>query len=262
MPGARAARCRGISRYWSRYATGKRARRIDVTKPAIARNRSGAALARELRGRLLERPARHGKWMLAPSDGPTLALHFGMTGRLVWSGRPWGERHRHDRLILIFDDGELRYRNMRMLGGAWLARDDRELARIVGSLGPDAAELEREGFERLLERRRGGIKAALMNQRLIAGIGNELSDEILWRARIHPSREVARLRRRQRGSLHRAMRAVLESSMRRGRIPRERGWLEEQRGRRDARCPRCGARLRRSKVAGRTSYWCPRCQRA
>jgi formamidopyrimidine-DNA glycosylase len=250
----------GFRRYWSRYAAGKRVRQVDVPKPAIARNRSAAALTRELRGRRLEGPARRGKWMLAPSDGPTLLLHFGMTGGLVWSSR-WEGRHRHDRLIVIFDDGELRYRNMRMLGGAWMARDDRELGRILGRLGPDAAELTRDHFERLLERRRGKIKAALMDQRLIAGIGNELSDEILWRARIHPSRQVARLRRRQRGGLHAAMREVLESSMRRGRIPRELGWLEEQRGRRGGRCPRCSTRLRRSRIAGRTSYWCPRCQR-
>ena len=252
----------GFRRYWSRYAKGKRVRQVDVPKPAIARNRSAAGLARELRGRRLGAPDRQGKWMLAPTDGPTLALHFGMTGGLVWSGRAAERRHRHDRLILVLDDGELRYRNMRMLGGAWLARDEGELSAILGQLGPDAARLDCEAFDRLLERRRGGIKAALMDQRLIAGIGNELSDEILWRARIHPSRKIASLRRRQRGALHRAMREVLESSMRRGRIPRERGWLEEQRGRRDARCPRCGTRLRRSKIAGRTSYWCPRCQRA
>ena len=78
---------------------------------------------------------------LAPTDGPTLLLHYGMTGGLRWSGRGGTTRHRHDRLILVTAEGEMRYRNMRMLGGAWLARNERELESVVGSLGPDAADL-------------------------------------------------------------------------------------------------------------------------
>src|SRR5215218_11122537 len=181
----------GYRRYWARYATGRRVRGVDVPAPAIIRNRSPTGLARSLKDRRLGDPRRHGKWLFAVTDGPTLLLHFGMTGRLEWSGGGDRDRHRHDRLILSLDGGELRYRNMRMLGGAWLARDEGELSAILGQLGPDAARLDCEAFDRLLERRRGGIKAALMDQRLIAGIGNELSDEIMWRARIHPPRKIA-----------------------------------------------------------------------
>jgi formamidopyrimidine-DNA glycosylase len=250
----------GYRRYWTRYAVGRRVVGVDVPNPAILRNRSVASVRRTLRGRRFEDAERRGKWLLAPSDGPTILLHFGMTGLLVWRGGDGSERHRHDRLVFRFSEGELRYRNMRMLGGAWVARDDRELDGLVGDLGPDAADVDRETFEGLLAGRRGGIKATLMNQRVIAGIGNELSDELLWRARVHPGRGIATLERRDFGVLHRAVRDVLTASMRHGRIPRERRWLEGQRGRRDARCPRCHAELRRSRIAGRTSYWCPRCQ--
>ena len=251
----------GFRRYWSRYMTGERVRRVEVPTPAIVRNRSARALARSLAGCRFERPDRHGKWMIAATEGPILLLHFGMTGGLHWSGNGGTARHRHDRLILVTPNGEMRYRNMRMLGGAWLARDERELDGIVGSLGPDAADLDADELVSILEGRRGGVKATLMNQRVVAGIGNELSDEILWRARIHPARAVRGLSSRKRRALARITADVLAESNRHGRIPRKPGWLEEQRGRRDAKCPRCGREFRRSRIAGRTSYWCPRCQR-
>lgn len=251
----------GFRRYWSRHMTGRRVSRVEVPAPAIVRNRSARAFAHALSGRRFERPDRHGKWMIAATGGPALLLHFGMTGGLRWSGRGGEARHRHDRVVFVTAGGEMRYRNMRMLGGAWLARDERELERIVGPLGPDAAHLAAGELDRLLEGRRGGAKATLMNQRLVAGIGNELSDEILWRARVHPARSLRALSPRKRERVAEATVAVLAASSRRGRIPREPGWLEEQRGRRDARCPRCGRELRRSRIAGRTSYWCPGCQR-
>jgi formamidopyrimidine-DNA glycosylase len=251
----------GFRRYWSRYMTGERVRRVEVPTPAIVRNRRWSTLASALKGRSFARPDRHGKWMIARTDGPILLLHFGMTGGLHWSGGGPEGRHRHDRLIVVTGSGEMRYRNMRMLGGAWVARDDRELEGITGSLGPDAAELGPGELASLLEGRRGGAKATLMNQRVVAGIGNELSDEILWRARIHPARHVNTLGPSKRGELAEVTSRVLAQSSKHGRIPREEGWLEEQRGSRDARCPRCGRRLRRSRIAGRTSYWCPRCQR-
>jgi formamidopyrimidine-DNA glycosylase len=252
----------GFRRYWSRYMSGERVQRVEAPKPAIVRNRTAQALGRALAGRRFERPDRHGKWMIAATDGPTLLLHFGMTGGLHWSRGDGEHRHRHDRLVLVTRDGEMRYRNMRMLGGAWLARDERELDDIVGSLGPDAAEMDPDELEAVLDGRRGGVKATLMNQRVIAGIGNELSDEIVWRARIHPARSLAALGLGKRRELAAVTADVLAASNRHGRIPRESGWLEEQRGRRDARCPRCGRPFRRSRIVGRTSYWCPRCQRA
>jgi formamidopyrimidine-DNA glycosylase len=251
----------GYRRYWSRYMTDQTVRRIEVPTPAIVRNRSVSGLGRSLVGRRFDRPNRHGKWMIAPTDGPALLLHYGMTGALRWSGRGAEGRHRHDRLIVVTGDGEMRYRNMRMLGGAWLARDEHELDGIVGPLGPDAADLDSQELAALLDGRRGGAKATLMNQRVVAGIGNELSDEILWRARIHPARRLDSLSPSKRAELARVTEDVLNESSRHGRIPREPGWLEEQRGLREAHCPRGHGRLRRSRVAGRTSYWCPRCQR-
>jgi formamidopyrimidine-DNA glycosylase len=251
----------GYRRYWSRYMPGERVRGVSVPTPAIVRNRRPDSLRRSLSRRRLGHPDRRGKWLLAPTDGPTLLLHFGMTGALDWTSRSDSVRHRHDRLILVAGAGEIRYRNMRMLGGVWLARNDGELEEIIGALGPDAGRLEQEDLNRLLQGRRGGIKATLMNQRIVAGIGNELSDEILWRARVHPAHRVNDLSSRKLDLVAAAVRAVIAESVPHGRIPREPGWLEEHRGSRGVGCPRCGRTMRRSRIAGRTSYWCPRCQR-
>jgi formamidopyrimidine-DNA glycosylase len=92
-------------------------------------------------------------------------------------------RHRHDRVIFVCEGGELRYNNMCRFGGIWLARDSDERDAVTGPLGPDAAGIGRVEFESLLRGRRGSVKAALMDQCLIAGVGNLLSDEITWRAR-------------------------------------------------------------------------------
>jgi formamidopyrimidine-DNA glycosylase len=250
----------GFRRYVSRYAAGRRVERVEVLDRSLLRNATPQALGRTLRGRRLGRPSRHGKWLLVPADNVTLLFHFGMTGGLKWTSRA-DDRHRHDRVILRLEGGELRYRNMRKFGGVWLARGADEAREVMGWPGPDAYGLDREAFGELLGRRRGAIKPALMDQRLVAGIGNELSDEILWQARLHPTRSASRLGRRNVDALFRALRKVLDESVRAGHIPRRAGWLTAVRGTSKARCPRCGRRLRTSRVAGRTAYWCPRCQR-
>jgi formamidopyrimidine-DNA glycosylase len=198
---------------------------------------------------------------MAPvTDGAELLLHFGMTGLLTWAGDD-RDRHPHDRVIFVCERGELRYNNMRRFGGVWLARDASERDCVTGPLGPDAAAIEPDQFEQLLTGRRGGVKAALMDQRLIAGVGNLLSDEILWRACIHPATPVRRLSAGKRRRLYEALGAATGESIRYGRVPHGRRWLTRVRDEKQAACPRCGTRLKRATVAGRTACWCPRCQR-
>jgi formamidopyrimidine-DNA glycosylase len=185
-----------------------------------------------------------------------------MTGDLAWADGPEG-RHRHDRVVFVLVGGELRYRNMRKLGGLWLAHDPGEVATVLGPLGPDALEVKRRQFLELLARRRGRIKAVLMNQRVTAGLGNILVDEILWQARIHPSTPVETLSETQRDQLFAKMRSVVRRSVERyDYVDENRRWLSHVRGRPGARCPRCRAKLARMVVGGRTTYYCPRCQPA
>ncbi|MBV9310125.1 MAG: hypothetical protein JOZ73_04805 [Solirubrobacterales bacterium] len=250
----------GFRRYLLKHATDRTVVNLEVPDPAIVRNRSAQALRRALSGASFGVPQRHGKWLIAPIDHQELLMHFGMTGELKYS--PDGEgRHQHDRVIFILDSGELRYNNMRRFGGIWLARDRAERDRITGPLGPDAANVDEGELDRLLEHRRGAIKAALMDQRLLAGVGNLLADEILWRARVHPSTQVSALRPAKRRALADALNATVSESSRYGRVPHGPRWLTRVRDDRGARCPRCGTSLRRSTIAGRTACWCPRCQR-
>jgi formamidopyrimidine-DNA glycosylase len=244
----------------ARHGTGRLIRRTLVTDEGILRNVSAPTLDRALRGHRIEEPVRHGKWLIAPTSGPSVLIHFGMTGDLLW-GEGRDGRHRHDRVIFELDRGELRYRNMRKLGGLWLAHDDHERSSLIGGLGPDAAGLDRRALRELLSRRRGRVKAVLMNQAVLAGVGNLLADEILWRARLHPVRRVEDLDTEEIDRLHAALRRVISTSVQRyGRVPAMRGWLLGVRGEPDAGCPRCGTPLARTVVGGRTTYFCSRCQ--
>jgi formamidopyrimidine-DNA glycosylase len=242
----------------ARHATGRRIERVVTTDAGILRNASPEDLDAALRRHRFEEPERHGKWLLAWTTGPALLIHFGMTGELIAAGGPDG-RHRHDRVIVELDRGELRYRNLRKLGGVWLAHDREQAASILGPLGPDALALDRRRFRDLLTRRRGRVKAALMDQRFLAGIGNLLADEALWRAGIHPARRIEDLGPEERERLFEAIRDVVRTSVDRfDRLPS--GWLIHVRGRPEAACPRCDTPLGRTVVAGRTTYFCPKHQ--
>jgi formamidopyrimidine-DNA glycosylase len=247
--------------FFAEHAAGKRV--TDVwADPTIVRNATPRSLAGALRGRTFEQPGRHGKWLIAWTDGPALLIHFGMTGDLI-SSQDEAERHRHDRMILELSDGqELRYRNMRKLGGVWLAHDRDEARAILGPLGPDALGLNRRQLRALLAKRRGAVKAALMDQSFVAGVGNLLADEILWQAKIHPKRPISSLTDDELDALARAVQTVVRESVRLyDYIPRKRSWLSHVRGTRDAICPRCGSPLARTVIGGRTTYFCPNCQK-
>ena len=227
---------------------------MDVLDRTLLRGGRASAVEGERFGDF----TRQGKWLFVPAGDAEVLMHFGMTGRLDWERRG-SDRHVHDRIVFVCRGGELRYRNMRKFGGVWISRSGRE--RVTGPLGPDATEVDLERFRSLLGGRRGGVKAALMDQRLIAGLGNLMVDEIAWRARVNPRTPVGRLSRRRVERLWRAMDEVVRESLPTGRVPPVEGWLTGVRDRRDACCPRCGARLRRATVAGRTTVWCGRCQR-
>jgi formamidopyrimidine-DNA glycosylase len=238
---------------------GRRIRRVQVRDPGILRNTTAAALARRLDGRRFDRPRRHGKWLMLPTDGPTLLVHSGMTGHPYFAAEG-AEREPYERLVVALDRGELRYADLRKLRGVWLADDDEDVARVTGPQGPDALGLGLPAFRDALRGRSGRLKPTLMDQSVIAGLGNLLTDEICWRARIAPSRPIRELDVDDVKRLHSAMAQVLLTSVRHGRVPGLPRWLTGARDEPDPSCPRCGTRLARTRVGGRTSLWCPRCQ--
>lgn len=249
----------GWKRYVARYAEGRRVRGVRVQDPRVLRNTSPQGLGRALGGARLGHPRRHGKWLVIPAGRGHLVMHFGMTGGLSWSAeaRASGDR---DCVAILLDGGELRYQALRRLGGVWWVSPRDEVSDVIGELGPDAAAMSREEFRERVAGRRGSIKSTLMNQAVLAGIGNELSDEILWLARVRPAARVSALAPARIDAVHGAMCDVLRRAMRHGRIPTTEGWLNAVRGAADPTCPRCGAGIVTKRIGGRTTYWCPRCQ--
>jgi formamidopyrimidine-DNA glycosylase len=239
--------------------TGEPIESVTVRDTGVLREVGARRLRETLRGRRFEEPRRHGKWLIAPAGGPVLLLHFGMTGSLSWhsADRP---RHLHDRVVWTFEDGELRYRDMRKLQGVRLAEDESQVERLLHDLGPDALSVSRECFDALLAGRRGRLKTAMTDQSIIAGLGNLLADEICWRGRVDPLRAAKDLDERDRRALYGAMRRVLRDSVRAGCVPARDSWLTGARDEREGPCPRCGTTLSSRRVSGRRTVWCRRCQ--
>ena len=185
---------------------------------------------------------RRGKFLWAETDGgPDLGLHLGMAGRIVLDEEPIG----WDRFVLEFaDGGRLALRDKRRLGRAVIEPD-------FTHVGPDAAEVSRDVFRERVGRGTMALKARLLDQRTIAGVGNLLADEILWRARLSPLRSAGSLSHEELDALRRVVRAALRDAIRLGGAHTGDFIAARRRG---ALCPRCGVRYRgRRWVGGRRS---------
>lgn len=213
----------------------------------VARPHPPGEIAAALTGRKLTSAQRIGKTLSVETDddGPELGLHLGMAGRIAIDEEPHA---RWDRFALTFEDGgRLALRDKRRLGRVRLAPD-------LSRLGPDAAEITREEFRTCIPRSSAPIKARLMDQSVVAGIGNLLADEILWQAQIDPRRPANAIATTELDGLRRATRAAVRHALRAGGA--HTGTLNPHRTR-GGRCPRCGTLLATAKVGGRTTYWCP-----
>ena len=201
-----------------------------------------------------------------------LLIHLGMTGQLT-TRRPEEPVAPHTHAFFALDDGtELRYTDVRRFGRfAIIANSERE--KILGPLGLDPLEATEEEFGQRLSGRRTRIKSLLLNQSFLRGMGNIYTDEALWRARIHPMRLAANLKNGEIARLYKALRQVLEEAIRlRGSsvsdyvdsngVEGEFQLRHRVYHRHGKKCFRCGAKIRRMIVAGRSSHFCPRCQRA
>ncbi len=238
---------------------GRQVRRVEVRDAGVLRNTSARTLEQNLGGRRFGTPRRHGKWLILPTDGPTLLVHSGMTGHPYHATAGDAEKD-YERLVLRLDRGELRYADLRKLRGVWLVGDDEDALRVMGPQGPDALDVDLRAFSEALQGRRGRLKTTLMDQSVIAGLGNLLTDEICWQARLNPYRPVADLDNGEIRGLHRAMKRVLRTAVRHGCVPALPRWLTGVRDEPDPHCPRCGTALSRGRINGRTSLWCPHCQ--
>jgi len=220
---------------------------VDDTDTYVCRPHAPGEIASALTGRRLTAAHRRGKFMWVETDdaGPDLGLHLGMAGRIAIDEPPAG---RWDRFVLEFaDGGRLALHDRRRLGRAVIEPD-------FTHVGPDAGEVSRSEFRARIGRGNAPVKARLLDQRAISGVGNLLADEILWQAGISPRRRTGSLSDDELDELRRATRRAIRNAIRRGGAHTGELNPERQAG---GRCPRCGTELSRARIGGRTTYWCP-----
>ena len=246
-----------------RGALGRRIADVDDADTYVCRPHPPGEIRDALVGRTLAGAHRRGKtmWCDTGEDGPELGLHLGMSGKIViadadgtetdggdyWErGRVPGD-HRHTRFALTFDDG-----------GRMLLVDPRRLGRVrldprVGDLGPDAETITPAQFRDRVLAGSAPIKARLLDQHHVAGIGNLLADAILWSARIHPRRPAGKLSGAEGERLLRAVRREIRNALDGGGVHTLAVIPYRKEG---ARCPRDDAPMVRGTVGGRTTWWC------
>jgi formamidopyrimidine-DNA glycosylase len=241
-----------------------------------------SALEMQLPGRTVSAIRRHGKLLLVDfeprahaeaSEPGSLSIHLGMTGQIVVSA-PDAPVPPHTHVFLGLDDGrEFRYTDVRRFGKMRLLALGTAPATKATTLGMDSLTMSFEEFRALLARKRNRIKALLLDQGALAGMGNIYTDEALWRSQIHPTRLGANLRPGEVKRLYGEVIAVLNEAIKlKGSSVSDYVDTEGNRGEFQTRhrvyqrfgepCYRCGARIRRSVVAGRTTHFCARCQPA
>lgn len=210
-----------------------------------------------LPGCLVTATRRIGKLMLLDTDGPVVGLRYGMTGRILVDAEAPIEalEYSSDRDDPAWDRFGVSFRG----GGSLVIRDPRRLGGVEidpdeSKLGPDAATVTPKPFGAILSSSAAPLKARLMDQAKLAGLGNLLVDETLFRAGLAPDRGANSLSDDERSRLHRTMRRTIKVLGDRGGS--HTGDLQPARVR-GGRCPRDGAELRRADVGGRTTYWCP-----
>jgi formamidopyrimidine-DNA glycosylase len=256
-----------FKRLVQRHCLGQVIERVVVADPGMLEGVAAAALRRRLTHATVRAARRHGKHLFIEVEPPgALVLHFGTNGSLELLAREAADPD-YLRLALGFSaGGRLAYINPRRLGGiGWASSPEQFIAEA--ELGPDALDRKFDfaAFSRILGERKRDIKSVLMDQALMAGIGNLYSDEILFQAALHPNRRSNELDERERKRLFDSIKNVLKRAVESGagsehgieRLPR--GFLLPERHR-GGHCPRCGGPLATLKRGARTSYFCPRCQ--
>ncbi|WP_305788708.1 DNA-formamidopyrimidine glycosylase family protein [Symbioplanes lichenis] len=242
---------------------------VDDTDAYVCRPHRPGQIRDALLGRSLVAANRRGKsmWCDTGDDGPALGIHLGMSGKIViagpdgsetdggdyWEGGRRPGDYRWSRFALTFADG-----------GRLMLVDPRRLGRVrldppVEVLGPDAATVTPAQFRAALGFGTAPVKARLLDQHALAGIGNLLADQILWSARVNPARPVDRLAAPDVDRLLRATRRAVRTAIGQGGVHTLEVIPFRVAG---GHCPRDGAPMTKSTVGGRTSWWCSREQAA
>lgn len=226
--------------------------------------------ARKLAGKRIVALRRHGKYIIfeldPPDGGSCLVVHLRMTGNFIVNGEPGP----HTRVIMDLEGGPtLVFHDIRKFGRWQLSQG---LPQRLRELGPEPLEVSADEFTRLIRARRGILKALLLNQEFLRGLGNIYADEALFRARLHPKAEAAKVGPKRARRLHRAIQQVLADAIAQGGSSIDnfvdsdgsKGYFQLQvfvYGKAGRPCQRCEGIIRRIVVAGRGTHYCPKCQR-
>ena len=255
--------------------TGRRLERVAIHDPRLVRPYEPAEVAAELEGERVAAVERRGKYLIVRFESSrALLVHLRMTGSFRHGAVDASDADPHRRAVVRLDDGsDVTYRDVRRFG-TWLLLEpgevEQHLAARVGDEPLDALFTATRLGEKLA-RRRAPVKAALLDQRTLAGLGNIYVDEALWRARLHPLRPAESLDRNELRRLHRAIRAALAHGIaRQGSTLRDyalpdgtSGSMQDEfrvYGRDGEPCDRCGTQIAKIRVAGRGTCFCPTCQ--
>ena len=258
-----------VRRTLAPFVMGRTIAMVSFTWPRTAVG-DPRATVRRLTGQRIERLERYGKYLLfrlrCDGRGSLLIVHLRMTGSLVVNGTS----SEHTRARMLLDDGTTVVFHDSRKFGRWEWAE--VLPARLAALGPDPLDIGSDEFAARLRSRRGRLKALLLNQVFLRGLGNIYADEALFRARLHPLRSAAGVGPRKARELHGAIQAVLReaidaggTSIRDYRDSRGEPGAFQRRiriyGRTGAPCARCGSPVRRVLVAQRGTHFCPRCQR-
>lgn len=243
--------------YLKKNALRRKIQSVEVKTAKILKNTSVKKLQAALKERSFRSVKRVGKYLFVQIEKEkVLVLHFGMTG-FVYVFKDENPYDAHTRVLFHFKEKTLAYVNQRKLGFVALADSAKK---FTEKLGPDALEISKKAFKELFDR--GSLKGILMDQHKIAGIGNVYCDEILFHAHLAPKRSASSLSDKQIDTLYTTMKRVLKRAVEAGadiqKMPA--AWLIQAR-KKGSPCPRCKTPIRQIKASGRSTYYCPKCQK-
>ena len=250
--------------YMNSTSLHKKIKKVEVKNSKVLGKVTAASLKKNLKGTKFQSTKRHGKNLFVElSNKKWLTMHFGMTGYLTYYKNNESVNN-HVRILFNFSNGyHLAYNCIRMLGRVDLV-DEPSAYIKKKKLGVDPFEyiLSFNDFLKLFRKRNGSIKAALMNQSILAGIGNIYSDEILFQSGIHPAVNVKKLKENELKDIYQKMNSILKKAISVNANPDElpRNYLLTHRNPGED-CPKCSGKIKRQTIGGRSSYFCNKHQK-
>ena len=248
-------------RYIDNNALHKKISKVQVENKKVLSKITESELIEALSGRKMEKTTRHGKHLMIELDNKSwMMMHFGMTGSLKY--------YKDDpglslvRILFSFDNGyHLAYIDQRLFGRISLNDSPEEYIK-QHELGPDLLSLKEDDFVDILSKHNGGIKSVLMDQSVIAGLGNDYSDEILYHAGIHPNTKLPALSNEEFHELYkitmRVINVAIDNEANPEKMPDDYLLPHRKKG---EPCPKCGGTVSKIYVNGRTTYFCSECQK-